>query len=435
MKHLTHLPVLLLIILILSTSLTCTDEKSTGDKKVIRFMFWGGYRDFSLWRDLKREYEALYLDRTVKLELVSGLYQDKLSLALVAQSAADVFMVDDDYFKVTAASGHLENLEPFMEAHQDELKLDEFFPHALSSFQLGGAQYAIPLDGFPIVLFYNRELFDKDGVGYPEAFWTWQEVLESARKLTRDTDGDGYTDQFGICLGTSWLTIVPMIWTYGGDMLSVDLSRCTFNDPPAIEAMQFFRDLIFKYKVAPHGEELADMNDYIMLLTGKVGMILAGAYTVEHLRSIEDGMDWGITLMPSGPAGKFNRVSFDGIAIYSRSKVKQEAWDWIRLIMTETGQRMIGHEGRALPVRVGDAYRFYDRPDTRQDESIAIEAMLKYGRTMPNVALQSEIAIATRTHLESLKLPDTDVRQVAENLTRDIDKILVKMRDQYEIWK
>ncbi len=58
----------------------------------------------------------------------------------------------------------------------------------------------MPRDITSKVMFFNTELFEKAGVAIPDANWTWDDFEAIARKMTRDLDGDGKTDQWGILL-------------------------------------------------------------------------------------------------------------------------------------------------------------------------------------------------------------------------------------------
>ena len=51
--------------------------------------------------------------------------------------------------------------------------------------------YAVPKDIDTIALWYNKTLFDEAGLDYPTADWTWDDVTEAAKKLTKD-DGSQY---------------------------------------------------------------------------------------------------------------------------------------------------------------------------------------------------------------------------------------------------
>lgn len=413
----------------------CAESGNISQRKVIRFMFWGGYQDYKMWEAMKIEYERLYPDREIKLELTPGQYQDKLSLALVGNTAADLIQVDDDYFRITAASGHLEDLTDYIKKDQAELRVDEFFPQAWEAFQLGGLQYAMPWEGFPVVLLFNKTLFDQAGLKYPQPDWTWDDLVTAASTLTRDLDDDGFIDQYGLNITASILNVVPIIWSFGGDMFAPDLMRCTFNEPPALQGLQFFHDLIFKYKVSRSAEVFSEMTDQVLLMTGRVAMMIAGSYAIQLFLPVASDMAWGVQLVPSGPSGKFNRIGFGGMSIYKKSKYKAEAWDFIRLLLSKKMQRLHSMNGRGLAVRRTDAIEFANQTDLPIDEHILVAAMGTHGRVMQNVALQSEIAQQINLILTEVPLPGSDMRDLANRITESVDKILGKMRNKYQVWQ
>jgi len=70
------------------------------------------------------------------------------------------------------------------------------------------------------VFFYNKELFEDEGLDDPydlfvEGEWTWEKAGELARQLTRDTDGDGEVDQWGISNIAWYWPIGPFILSNG----------------------------------------------------------------------------------------------------------------------------------------------------------------------------------------------------------------------------
>ncbi|TMV43508.1 extracellular solute-binding protein [Paenibacillus mesophilus] len=55
------------------------------------------------------------------------------------------------------------------------------------------ALYGLPIPPyFPQVLYFNKDLFDKFGVGYPQDGMTWDDLYEMARKMTRTEGGVNY---------------------------------------------------------------------------------------------------------------------------------------------------------------------------------------------------------------------------------------------------
>ena len=65
-----------------------------------------------------------------------------------------------------------------------ELDLDARFGTNYLQYQYEGSLYALPDRGGAMIVYYNVDMFDAAGVGYPTADWTWEEFLAAAQALT-----------------------------------------------------------------------------------------------------------------------------------------------------------------------------------------------------------------------------------------------------------
>lgn len=54
----------------------------------------------------------------------------------------------------------------------------------VDSYKVDGKAYAVPYRQDSWVLFYNKELFDKAGVAYPDGSWTWDDYANVSKQLT-----------------------------------------------------------------------------------------------------------------------------------------------------------------------------------------------------------------------------------------------------------
>ncbi len=105
-----------------------------------------------------------------------------------------------------------------------------------------------------MAVYYNKAIFDEYGVAYPEAGWTWDDLLATAQELTVDTDGDGQTDIWGIQLPGPWTTgFEYWIGAAGGSLISEDGTTFSgyMDSPETAAAVQFYKDLYNTYSVAP----------------------------------------------------------------------------------------------------------------------------------------------------------------------------------------
>lgn len=145
----------------------------------------------------------------------------------------------------------------FVQALDDHLKgertlaLNDFFPAALDVCRHKGKLMGIPLMATPLALVYDRKRFELAGVAKPTNAWDWNRLLETARRLTRDTDGDGTPDEYGFFPGLFTPTLLSFIWQNGGEVISADGKRATLTEPAAREAIEFFAGLYRGANVSP----------------------------------------------------------------------------------------------------------------------------------------------------------------------------------------
>lgn len=399
---------------------------SRADKRTeVRFSFFGGYEEWKLWQRMAKEFEAENPDIRMKLLYWPGPnYEDKVKLVMAAGNAPDVFSAQDEPFPAYCKLGQYEDLTPYLARYADEYSPDKYFPTAFPAFQYKGKQRALPWNGGQLMVYYNRKLFREAGLpDPPPKNWTIDQFTDYARKLTRDVDGDGRIDQFGYEISGSWLySVVPYIWIFGEDVVDPEMQRCTLNTPRAIAAMQWLRDLRYKYHASPQAAEFTGAGGAIFM-TGKLGMEINGPWRLPFMR--ETDVDWDIWHMPVGPTGeRWTRGTWDGLAMYHGSKVKEQAWRFMRFATGEHGQRLVAQTGRAVPPRRSAAQSpAFLRPDTPQHEERFLEGM-SYFRTQRIPERWPEMNVVMARETEALLSKDGDAAQAAKAMEAGINKAL-----------
>ncbi len=103
-------------------------------------------------------------------------------------------------------------------------------------------------------VYWNKELFRREGLPdlyelYENGEWTWEKFKEIAIKATADTDGDGAIDQWGFTTRgpmTDPGTLEYFVYMNDGEPVRFESGRLLFtmNEPAAIEALEFARELV-----------------------------------------------------------------------------------------------------------------------------------------------------------------------------------------------
>jgi ABC-type glycerol-3-phosphate transport system substrate-binding protein len=124
-----------------------------------------------------------------------------------------------------------------------------------------GKIYALPYFAEPFGIYYNKTLLKQLGQADPwvavKGDWTWDQLMNLAKLATRDTDGDGKVDQWGIHWPyTPPGYFGPWAWTFGTNFIDWDAARYTFSAPGSVEAFQRMQTAIFRDHTVMHNDEV-----------------------------------------------------------------------------------------------------------------------------------------------------------------------------------
>ncbi len=228
-------------------------------------------------------------------------YLDKFTTAALGGAPPDVVDMDTTWVSTEAA---LELLQPLDDVVA-KINVDDMSPAPWNASNYKGVQYAIPNRGGPGVWYYNKTVFDKAGVPYPTADWTYKDFLEITQKLTIPGEQYGVGVPADASDPSNVTTLfAPMLWAFGGDFLTEDNSAPAINNEKGVQAITFWSDLYLKYKVTPEGTPNFTTTRDIQPLfqANKIGLLTASSNAYDAFAKIPD-LKWGAVTAPD----KINR--------------------------------------------------------------------------------------------------------------------------------
>ncbi|MEF3302884.1 ABC transporter substrate-binding protein [Paenibacillus sp. GYB003] len=77
-------------------------------------------------------------------------------------------------------------------AKKHSVDLNRFEPTFIDAIKQMGGLYGLPVNGGGLVIYYNKDIFDKFGAPYPKDGMSWEELLELSKKVTRMDGGKQY---------------------------------------------------------------------------------------------------------------------------------------------------------------------------------------------------------------------------------------------------
>jgi multiple sugar transport system substrate-binding protein len=169
-----------------------------------------------------------------------------------------------------------------------------------STHNEAGRQYGIPFNIFMSGWLYNKTLFEENGVDLPTDDWTWDDLLEMARALTKPDEG-----QYGVHAFNSWeYGYFPLMYANGARFVNNDFTQTAFNTEEAAAALQWYIDLIYKEEVAPTPEMASSIlaaQTGDIFSTGKIGIAPRGLGLDSFNASIGSRFEYSLVLPPKSP--------------------------------------------------------------------------------------------------------------------------------------
>ena len=158
----------------------------------ITFLMWGSVEEKRQMEGWLEKFHKRFPEIKVKCIHVPE-YNSKLFTMCAGGTPPDVFMVSNADLGLVYAfvkKGFLLPLDDFVNSPENREWKEDIRKEAWNVFTINGHIYAVPRAINAIVLFYNKDLFDKEGIPYPEETWDWKKLLEVARKLTKEENKD-----------------------------------------------------------------------------------------------------------------------------------------------------------------------------------------------------------------------------------------------------
>ena len=190
--------------------------------------------------------------------IYSGTYQESITKALTAHKSGTPpvtsVLLSTDMFTLIDEEA-IVPIDGLLKSDDDRKWLASFYPAFMENSQTGGKTWGIPFQRSTIVLYYNKEMFKEAGLDPNKPPATWNEQVQYAQKLTK-RDGAGKVTQWGIQIPSSgfpyWL-FQGLAIENGVNLANEAGTQTYYDKPEVIQALQYWVDLVTKYKVHPEG--------------------------------------------------------------------------------------------------------------------------------------------------------------------------------------
>ena len=312
-----------------------------------------------------------------------------------------------------------------------------------------GRVYGFPRNASTDAVFYNKALFDENGIPYPKSPLSCEEFLDLARKLTM-RDANGRIRHYGFVFWWQWENFINQ---WGGRVYSDDGTRCTVDSPEAIAAVQFMRDLAWEHRVTPTPAQEAGMASVggwgsgaiTWLGAGRAAMAGGGRWWLCLLRSKTDypGLRLGVVEVQFGPVRRYAGAG-GAVMINANSPRREQAFDFIRFMAGREYNDLINRQ--ADGIAAVKRYCYTDEflhdpayPDEDANEvwrdvmerSVPLQASEFVSGTMTSRIMDVQLDLVRNNRKPPAEAMRTAARQVNEEIGKTL-RASPALRTRYE---
>jgi multiple sugar transport system substrate-binding protein len=403
MKESKLLAFVLLTLLVALTG--CGSQEPPPEPVTLSFVVQEYEADYFM--PLAEEFMQAHPEITIEISPIRGNF-------FQAFTEADVVGVNLFNFLQFHSRGAFLDLSPLIE-QDNTFSFSDFYPGTVDLFSVDNKVWAIPSGVDTYVMYYNKTLFDQNGLSYPFNEWKWNDLLTAASAIRAGGDGS----QYGYAVPDEYADLNAMILiTQHGGHLFDDLNNpaaVTFNDPLNVQAMQWYQDLYYDYNVAPTPEQASASFGfgqemiYRGVLQGDIGMWPGNfsdrggvTWPVDW-----DHLNWGMVALP-GDVNAATSGLGTGYAISSQTENPEAAWEWLVFISEQIPQTLI-------PARrsLAESKDFRDR--------VGIDATSAALQSMQNVTLISPDLLQFQGALENFSQAVADISDGTSSAQEALD--------------
>jgi len=397
-------PIRSLLSALLGLSILASTAAAQDGSGSVSFMVFGDPAELAAYQSLVAAFEESHSEIDVELIHIPSPsdYRLRLGADFAAGDPADVVLINYRRYAPFAAKGVLEPLAPYLRG-SDVITDSDFFAVATDPFRWRGQLMCIPQNISSLVVYYNKDLFDAAGLGYPEDDWTWDEFLSAAKALTLDVDGDGRVDQYGLGTEASIFRLAPFVWGNGGELVVLESGlrpiRLALDSRAAREAVEWFVALQTEHGVVPDALAEAAENSESRFIGGRTAMYLNSRRGVPTYRRI-DGFDWDVAALPQQEQ-EAGILHSDAYCMAAGTQDKDAAWTFIEFANSAQGQTIVARSGRTVPslIEVASSQAFLD-PDAKPANSAVWLDTIDTLREVPVMAGWVDVEEFTGDELE-----------------------------------
>ena len=239
------------------------------------------------FRPRQAEYDEGFMERhpDIKVSITYNTWADHNNVVpawAAAGTLPDIIYVHGSRATPWAHEGIIIDIHDIVTA-DEEFNVDGMWEESVRLYRVDGRIHALPYDHGPIILGYNKDLFDAAGVDYPSEDWTMEDMAAAAIELT-DTDAGIWGWDGRLDLGNGGGGFFTGAW--GGVHMNEDETAMTMDTPEVRAALNHWYNLQHVENAGASGTEMEAFPNSQPFRAGVAAMGHIATWSTPSMRAL-----------------------------------------------------------------------------------------------------------------------------------------------------
>ncbi|WP_432799272.1 ABC transporter substrate-binding protein [Poriferisphaera sp. WC338] len=231
--------------------------------------------------------------------------------------------------------------------------VSQTYPAVKSAISIGDKQYSFPSNVGNIMLWVNKDTFEKYGQPLPPESWTFEEFERMGKAFVAAANEPGKPQTVFFAQGFEPLTIHRSM---GLGVFNETMTACILDDPRYIKALKLIHKWTYEDRLIPTDAERHSFSTQSgyggatpqLLYNGNYGIIRSGRFMLIQLREFPTPMNLKVVEEPNGGYPNTN-IRSRSCAVYVDSKHPEAARLFLSYLASEDYNMQIVNDADALP--------------------------------------------------------------------------------------
>jgi len=306
-------------------------NKPNPENQPVNLTWWGLIDEETAYKTIIAGYVTDHPNVKIAYSKQSGLnYRPRLQTQLRANQGPDIFMIHSSW--VPMFTGDLAAAPEAIFPTNDFVSM--FYPIVKDNLVVANRVYGIPMEVDGLGLYYNEDLLKFAGVTPPK---TWQQFLDSARKLTVKNEL-GQIQTAGAALGTA--TNVDN-WSEILGLLFLQQPSTTLASPGTKgggDVLRFYTSFVIDPQNKTWDVTLPQSTQ--MFIDGKLAFYFGDTKKATEIQNANPNLKFKVIPVPQLPGGDVNWGGFWAYSVSTKPNFN-EAWKFLQYLSTPQAMQVV----------------------------------------------------------------------------------------------